>query len=141
MKIRSIVVLFAVAISFVTLVACGGAGSSGAGKIIKSNKSGDMTIALSSSSGKIKSGENDLTLLFTDAMGKPVDVPAASLKFHMPAMGAMAEMNDVATLTTTETPGRFRVRVNIEVGGSWEAIISFQSPRGTEHATMSVNAR
>lgn len=141
MKIRTIVISIAIAIPLFVLSACERSGSSSGEKIIKSTKSGDTTIALSSASGEIKSGENDLTLSFTDASGKPVDVPAASLKFYMPAMGAMAEMNEVATLTTTGTPGKFKVRVNIEVGGSWEAMISFQGSRGTEQATMSVNAK
>jgi len=140
-RIRTIVISIAIAIFFVSLTACGGSGSPGSEKTIKSTKSGDTTISLLSASGEIKSGENDLTLSFADAAGKPLDVPAASLKFYMPAMGAMAEMNDVATLTTTDTPGKFKVRVAIEVGGSWEAMISFQGARGTEHATMSVNAK
>jgi hypothetical protein len=135
------VISLAIAISLVILLACDGARSSTAEKTIKSTKSGDTTIALSSASGEIKSGENDLSLSFTDASGKPVDVPAASLKFYMPAMGAMAEMNEVATLTTTDSPGKFKVRVNIEAGGSWEAMISFQGSHGTEHATMSVTAK
>ena len=141
MKIRNIVISSAIAISFVILAACGRTGSSGAEKTIKTTKSGDTTISLSSANGEIKSGENDLTLSFTDASGKPLDVPAASLKFHMPAMGAMAEMNDVAMLTTTDTPGKFKVRVNIEGDGSWEVMISFQGSHGTEHATMSVTAK
>jgi len=140
-KIRTIVISFAIAVSFVILAACGRNDSSGAEKTIKSTKTGDTTILLSSASGEVKNGENDLTLSFADAAGKSLDVPAASLKFHMPAMGAMAEMNDVATLTTTDTPGKFKVRVNIEVAGSWEAMISFQGSRGTEHATMSVTAK
>jgi hypothetical protein len=120
--------------------------SSAGEKVIKSVKSGATTISLSSASGEIKSGENALTLSFTnasgaDAPGSPVDIPAASLKFHMPAMGSMAEMNDVAELTTTETPGKFRALVNIEVAGSWEAMVSFQGPRGTEQATMNVTAK
>lgn len=141
MKIRTIVILFAFGIPLLVLSACERSGSSIGEKMIKSTKSGDSTISLSSASGEIKSGENDLTLSFTDASGKPVDVPAASLRFYMPAMGAMAEMNDVATLTTTDTPGKFKVRVNIEVGGSWEAMISFQGSRGTEQAAMSVTAK
>ena len=141
MKIRTTVISLALAISFVILAACGRTGSSNAEKTIKSTKSGDTTISLSSASGEIKSGENDLTLSFTDAAGKHVGVPAASLKFHMPAMGAMAEMNDVATLTTTDTPGKFTARVNIEAEGSWEAMISYQGSHGTEQATMGVNAK
>ena len=141
MKIRTIVISVAIAIPLFVLSACERSGSSSGEKIVKSTRSGDTTIALSSASGEIKSGENDLTLSFTDASGNPVDVPAASLKFYMPAMGSMAEMNDVATLTTTGTPGKFKVRVNIEVAGSWEAMISFQGSRGTEQATMSVTAK
>jgi hypothetical protein len=53
----------------------------------------------------------------------------------------MAEMNDVATLTTTDTPGKFKARINIEGGGSWEAMIIFQGSRRTEQATMSVTAK
>jgi len=140
-KIRTIVISVAIAIPLFVLSACERSGSSSGEKIVKSTRSGDTTIALSSASGEIKSGENDLTLSFTDASGNPVDVPAASLKFYMPAMGSMAEMNDVATLTTTGTPGKFKVRVNIEVAGSWEAMISFQGSRGTEQATMSVTAK
>ena len=110
-------------------------------KVIKSVRVGDITILLQSSSGEIRSGENNLILSFTDASGSPVDIPAASLRFYMPAMGAMAEMNDIANLTTTETPGRFQARVDIEVAGSWEAMISFQGPRGTEQTSMSVNSK
>jgi hypothetical protein len=126
----------------VVLTACSGrTATSAADKTIKSTTSGDTTIAISSASGEARSGENDLVLSFTDPSGKFIDVPAASLKFYMPAMGAMAEMNDVATLTTTDSPGRFKVRVNIEVPGSWEAIISYQGSRGTERATMTVTAK
>ncbi|MEK6321863.1 MAG: FixH family protein [Acidobacteriota bacterium] len=141
MKTKTITISIAIALAGFVLAACSGSGSSGSEKIIKSTRSGDVTVALSSTSGEINSGENELTLSFTDASGKPVDVPAASLKFHMPAMGAMAEMNDMATLTTTDTPGKFHARVSIEVAGSWEAMISFQGPRGTEQVTMSVNAK
>jgi len=141
MRMSTTVILIALASFILMFAACGRPGPSTNERVIKSTKSGDITISLSNATGEIKSGENDLTLSFSDASGKPVDVPAASLKFHMPAMGAMAEMNDAAMLTTTDTPGRFMARVNIEVGGSWEAMISFQGSRGTENAAMSVNAK
>ena len=141
MRMRTIVMNSTVAIVLLSSVACTGARSLGGEKTIKSTRSSDTTITLSSSTGELKSGENDLMLSFTDAAGKPVDVGAASLKFHMPAMAPMTEMNDVATLTTTDTRGKLHARVNIEVAGTWEAMISFQGPRGTEQATMSVNAK
>lgn len=142
MKTRTIVTLL-VAIAALITAACGGAksDSSGSEKVIKSTKSGDLTITLSSTTGQLKSGDNDLTLSFADAAGKTVDVGAASLRFHMPAMGSMAEMNDVATLTTTDTPGKYRAKVNIEVGGTWEAIVNYEGPKGTGQASMTVNAK
>jgi hypothetical protein len=80
-------------------------------------------------------------LSFADASGKTVDVGAASLKFHMPAMGSMAEMNDVASLTTTNAAGKYRAKVNIEVDGTWEAIVSYEGLQGTGQARITVQAK
>jgi len=114
---------------------------SGGDKVIKSTKAGDLTVTLASATGEIKQGDNNLTLSFTDASGRPVDVGTASLKFHMPAMGMMAEMNDVATVTKTDTPGRHNARVKIEVASAWEAIINYQGSRGTGQASLPVVAK
>ena len=142
MKQRSIVAIGATSILALTLAACGrGTGTSSTEKVIKSTQSGNLTITLASPDGQLKSGENDLLLSFTDASGKTVDVGAASLKFHMPAMGAMAEMSDSAALTTTNTPGKYRAKVDIEVDGTWEAIIAFQGPQGTGQGSMTVQAK
>jgi hypothetical protein len=140
-KIRSTVISTAISLCVLVLSACEPSGASGGEKVIKSTKSGDTTITLSSATGEVKSGASELMLSFTDASGNPINISAASLKFHMPAMGAMAEMNEVATLTTTEAPGKFSARVEIQMAGSWEAMISFQGSRETEHATMSVTAK
>ena len=56
-------------------------------------------------------------LSFTDSSGKPMDVGAVSLNFHMPAMGGMAAMNDAVSFTTTGTPGVYRGKVNIGMAG------------------------
>jgi hypothetical protein len=120
--------------------ACGGA-KSGSEKVIKSAKAGDMTITLANATGELKNGENELMLEFTDASGKRIDVGAASLKFRMVAMGSMAEMTDGAALVTTDTPGKYRAQVSLEVPGTWEAIVAYQGPHGTGQATMSVNAK
>jgi len=118
-----------------------GGKSSVSDKTIKSATSGGLTISLASGSGEVKSGDNDMVLVFADGSGKPVDVGAASLKFHMPGMGGMAEMNDSATLTTTDTPGRYRARIHVEMAGTWEAQVNYQGAQGTGQATMSVTAR
>jgi hypothetical protein len=140
MKTKLIVAgaILSIATSFVA--ACRGANSSNE-KVIKSVKSGELTITLSSSTGELKNGENDLMIAFFDSAGKPVDVGAASLNFHMAAMGSMAEMNDRATLTTTDIPGKYRAQVNIEMAGTWEAQVKYQGQHGAGRESMTVRAK
>lgn len=138
MQNKFFTLLFLFVISFAA--ACG-TGSSGAPQVIQSAKAGDLTVTLSSNAGPLKHGENDLLVTFTDATGNPVDVGAASLNFHMGAMGSMAEMNDRATLTTTDKPGQYRAQVKLQMGGSWEAQVAYQGPQGTGKTTMNVQAK
>src|SRR5467141_857256 len=110
------------------------------GKPIKSVPVGNLTGTLSSESGTLNHGDQEVMLSFTDAAGKPVDVGAASLNFHMPQMGGMAAMTDSVTFTTTNTPGIYRGKVNIEVPGEWQGQIAYEGPAGTGKATFNVNA-
>lgn len=137
-------------LSFISLVvfslACGGAGSNsstgGADKAIKTGSAGNnLTVTLSSADGVLRDGANDLTLSFTDASGKPVDVGAASLNFHMPAMGTMPVMNDAATLTTTATPGVYNAKVKLQMGGEWQAQITYDGAAGKGKANLAVTAQ
>lgn len=140
MKLKIVVALvFLAAVLFAA--ACHGASSSGSDKVIKSAKSSEMTVTLSSATGELKSGENELMVSFSDASGKPVDVGAASLNFHMAGMGTMAEMNDKGTLTTTETPGKYHAQVNVEMAGTWEAQVKYQGQHGTGQVSISVQAK
>lgn len=142
MKTRTIAAIFIVTLAALITAACGAKSDSAANeKAIKSTKSGDLTVTLASATGELKSGDNDLILSFADATGKTVDVGAVSLRFHMPAMSSMAEMNDVATLTTTDMPGKYHAKVNIEVGGTWEAIVNYEGPKGKGQASMTINAK
>jgi hypothetical protein len=133
---------FTLLLLFVILAgaACG-AGSPAGEQVLQTTKTDHLNVTLASTSGPLKHGENDLFLMFTDASGKPVDVGAASLNFHMGAMGTMAEMNDRATLTTTDLPGKYRARVKLGMGGSWEAQIAYQGPQGTGKTSMNVQAK
>jgi hypothetical protein len=139
MRSRIIFVLLLPTLAALTL-ACR-PGASGAEQTIQSAKSGDLTITLASATGQLKNGDNDLILSFTDATDKPVDVGAASLNFHMAAMGTMAEMNDRATLTTTDTPGKYRAQVKMEMAGTWEAQVGYQGAHGTGKVSMNVQAK
>src|SRR5260370_39659861 len=103
--------------------ACSKTGSGGSvsrGKVIKTATVGNLTATLSNSTGQLELGDQEIMLDFTDASGKPVDVGAVSLNFHMAQMGPMSEMNDATLVTTTWTPWVYRGKVNIEVAGEWQ---------------------
>jgi len=120
------------------LAACGG----GAGdKEIKSGKVGAMTVTLANSDGVLRHGDQELTVTFKDASGKGTDVGSASLNFYMPAMGTMPVMNDAATLTTTSTPGVYRARVNLQMGGEWQAQLAYEGPAGAGKGSFPVTAQ
>ena len=112
-----------------------------AGKVIKSVKVNDLTVTLLSNAEHLKQGKQEVTIAFNDAQGKPVDVGAVSLNFHMPKMGSMAEMNDSTTFTTTDTPGVYRGKVNIEVGGEWQAQLAYEGPAGKGKTSFTVTAQ
>lgn len=121
--------------------ACSKGGTTAGDKVIKSTKTGNLTVTLTNSTGELKNGANELFITFADASGKLVDVGAASLNFHMAAMGTMAEMNNKATLTTTETPGKYHAKVDIEMASTWEAVITYEGSQGKGQAVMTVNVK
>lgn len=123
--------------------ACGGAGShpAAAVKTVKSATVNNLTVTLAAADGVIRSGANDFTLTFADASGKPVDVGAASINFYMPAMGSMAAMNDAATLTTSGTPGAYNGKVDLQMGGEWQAQIAFEGAAGKGKTSFPVIAQ
>ena len=108
------------------------------GKVIKTATVGNLTATLSNSTGQLKLGDQEVMLDFTDSSGKPVDVGAVSLNFHMPQMGSMAAMTDSVTFTTTGTPGVYRGKVDIEVGGEWQGQLAYEGPAGKGKTTFSV---
>src|SRR5437870_7771435 len=109
---KSVLVLgIALTLVVVIVAACGPkTGSNGStptmptGKVIKTVTVSNLTVTLSNDTGQLKKGDQEVMLAFTDSSGKPVDVGAVSLNFHMDQMGTMAPMNDAVTFTTTSTP-------------------------------------
>ena len=146
-RVKKSLIVITIALSVVLLIAaaCGsktGTETSGSnvptGKVIKTVPVGNLTATLSNDSGVLKRGNQELTISFTDASGKLVDGGAISLNFHMDQMGTMSAMNDSATFTTTRTPGVVRGKVNIEVGGEWQAQLAYEGPAGQGKTTFSV---
>ena len=127
----------------VVMAACGGKSGNTVptGKPLASVTINNLIATLSNSTGQLKQGQQDITLAFTDSSGKPVDVGAVSLNFHMPAMGGMAAMNEAVTFTTTSTPGVYSGKVNLGMAGEWQAQLAYEGAAGTGKATFSVTAR
>jgi hypothetical protein len=141
MKKSLVVITIVLSVVFVIAAACGsktGSNPSTTGKVIKTVPVGNLTATLSNDSGVLKRGNQELTISFADGSGKLVDVGAISLNFHMDQMGTMSAMNDSATFTTTGTPGVVRSKVNIEVGGEWQAQLAYEGPAGKGKTTFSV---
>ncbi len=136
---------FAIGLSLVgLLILAAGCGSktTDKGRVIKSAPAGNnLTVALATADGVLKLGKTEFTLTFADSSGKPVDVGAVALNLHMPQMGTMAEMNDAATFTTTDTPGVYRGRVDIEVAGEWQARITYDGSSGRSQFSFPVTAQ
>jgi len=142
MKKSLVITLFSIA-ALVFVAACTKSTTSNVstGKPIASVSVNNLTATVSTSTGQLKQGQQDVTLAFTDSAGKPVDVGAVSLNLHMPAMGGMAAMNDAVTLTTTGTAGVYSGKVNVSMGGEWQGQLAYEGPAGTGKATFSVTAR
>jgi hypothetical protein len=136
--------LFTVAFAAALLInsACGPKGNDApTGKVIKSAPVGNLTVTLSNDSGVLKHGNQEFIVTFTDSAGKPVDVGAVALTFHMPQMGTMQEMNDATTFTTTNSPGVYRGKADLEVAGEWQAQIAYEGSAGKGKASFPVMAQ
>lgn len=124
--------------------ACGSGSGTGAsaGKAIKSGQAGNnLTVTISNNEGVLRKGNQDFTLTFADAAGKPVDVGAASVTFYMPAMGSMSAMNSPAKLTTTNTKGVYGGKVDVEMSGEWQAQIAYEGPAGTGKTVLPITVQ
>ncbi|MGH9928996.1 MAG: FixH family protein [Pyrinomonadaceae bacterium] len=126
----------------VLFAACGSQPGSSSGKAIKSAPAGNnLTVSVATADGVLKHGNTEFTITFADGSGKPVDVGAFALTFHMPQMGTMAEMNQAATFTTTDTPGVYYGKADIETGGEWQVKITYEGPKGRGQASFPITAQ
>jgi hypothetical protein len=141
---KKLALISLIGLFLVFAVACGSGDGSAAdtGKAIQSAPAGNnLTATLSNKDGVLKHGNVEFTLTFKDASGKPVEVGAVALTFHMPAMGTMPVMNSAATFTTTGTPGVYRGTANIETAGEWQVQVTYEGPAGKGQAKFSVTAQ
>lgn len=127
-------------VSVVSLSGCAGGGGGGS-QPVQTVQSAGQRVTLSTSTGKLSEGKNDLTVSFTDAAGNPMEVQAQSVRFFMPAMGTMAAMSAEASLQSTDKPGVYRGTVELPMDGTWQTTITYRDEAGPRRVAFNVRAR
>jgi Cu(I)/Ag(I) efflux system membrane protein CusA/SilA len=104
-----------------------------------SHKVDNLTVNLIHPQGQLRQGSNEILIEFRDAQGQLVDV--GNVKFdtdmNMPGM----VMHSGATIDRTNTPGRYRAKIKIDMSGEWNAKISFQGPHGQDQQSFSLTVK
>jgi hypothetical protein len=105
------------------LSACGGGEKTL--KTVEQQQVGEYTVAVLSESGTMKNGANDFTLEFRKtADNQLVDVGPVEVAPLM-EMAGMGPMMGNATVTATETPGRYNATSNLTMTGLWKFTVKF----------------
>ena len=142
-RIGLIIISLTLFVSMIFVAACSsGSTNVPTGKTIATGPAGNnLTATIANADGSFKKGQQEFTLTFTDASGKPVDVGAVGFTNHMAGMGSMAAMNNAATLTTTSTPGVYKGKIDIEMAGEWQAQITYEGPAGKGSFSLPIVAK
>jgi hypothetical protein len=59
------------------------------------------------------------------------------MDMNMPRM----QMHSGSTIERTNTPGRYRAKIKIDMSGDWSAKISFEGPRGKAERSFSLTVK
>lgn len=115
---------------------------SATGTQLQKVQSGDIDVVLLAPSASLKLGQDDsFTLEFrrtgSDAL---VDVGTVKVSATMP-MAGMPAMMASAEATPTGTPGRYTVKSQLTMTGTWTFGVEWQGPAGSGSAKLSANAQ
>ena len=116
------------------LCACG----KGEMKTVQTQQAGEYTVTVLSNSGAIKNGANDFVLEFRKTGdGQLVDVGTVDVAPIMDMPG-MSPMMGSATVTATDTPGRYRATGSLSMVGLWKFNVKFGDGQSVR---LNVNAQ
>ena len=76
---------------------------------------------------------------FRDRNGQLVDV--GKVKFDMDMNMPGMQMHSGGTIERTNTPGRYRAKIKIDISGDWSAKISFDGPHGQGQRSFSLTVK
>jgi YtkA-like len=113
--------------------------TSAPGTVLATQTIHGLTVTVSSATGQLRNGDNELLIEFRDAGSRLVDVGTVKLELDMNMPGMV--MHSAGTIVATGTSGRYRVKINPGMGGDWVAKVSYQGPLGTGEASFAVNVK
>jgi len=99
----------------------------------------DLTANFIAREGQLRRGNNEVMIEFRDRNGQLVDVGNVKfdLNMNMPGM----QMHSGGTIERTNTPGRYRAKIKIDMAGDWNAKISFDGSHGKGQQSFSLTAK
>jgi len=99
----------------------------------------DLTVNFIHRQGQLRRGNNEFLIEFRNAQGQLVDVGNAKfdLDMNMPGM----QMHSGGTIERTNTPGRYRAKIKIDMSGDWRTRVSYDGPRGKGQKSFSITAK
>ena len=99
-----------------------------------------LTVDLFHPQGQLHLGDNDVVIEFRDAAsGELADVGVVKLALDMNMPGMV--MHSGSTVTPTDVPGRYSVKVRPDMGGDWTVQLSYEGARGAGTLMLTVNVR
>ncbi len=96
----------------------------------------DLTVKLY---GQVRKGPSELLIEFRDANNQLVDVGDVKMEANMNMPGM--QMHAGSTVERTNTPGRYRAKIKIDMAGDWNAKMSFAGPHGKGQSSFSITAK
>jgi len=110
-------------------------------KVIQTQKTKDVVVALLSESGQWTQGKNRFVLEFkSPASNQPLDAGKVSLSTSM-AMPGMAPMIAGATVSPDKAPGRYLGEISFPDSGARQVTVSWDGPAGKGSTKFSVSVR
>jgi hypothetical protein len=99
----------------------------------------DLTVNFVHPQGLLRQGNNEIQIEFRDRNGQLVDV--GNVKFDMDMNMPGMQMHSGGTVERTNTPGRYRAKIKIDMSGDWNAKVSFDGLHGQGQQRFSVTAK
>ena len=90
---------------------------------------GELRFRVTAPDGAPRAGSNKLRIQIADPAGAPVEDAEVSVRWSMPAMGAMPAMTGSAAAENSGA-GVYRADVDLEMNGTWQLEIEARRPGG-----------